>query len=329
MKPVLVCLLLGALLLEVNAASFNKASQHLRQPSYQEEKPKDKDEAAVVKVENNVREHHSKVMNAIDKFRAQVCAEMKDEFGVSFKTFSACHKFMKKTCQPGKDMKMDGDRKEVSSGAGFCKEYFPEAEKKAEEEVAKEEKAVKAAAPSPGPFPGPAPAPAPAKAKAEEKAPAPAPKKAMVAKGPAPAGAGPSPGPMNVPGPAPVPAPFIPGISGGKPWGPIAKDEAYYYKKGGKDMSRLHMSEDQKLPTNGYWGKLVEHEDMETSVGDWQQEFGPKSGGAHSAAEACRKYPDNPWCIRKGFGRMRSSSSPAFVHFVALFISLLAASMYQ
>merc|ERR1719272_886727 len=142
---------------------------------------------------------------------------------------------------------MDGDHHEVSSGEGFCTEYFPQAEKKAEAEVAKEESMP--ASPAPSPLPAPAPAPKPV---AEEKAPAPAPK--AVASAPAAAAPAPSPGPVGGPAPAPVPMPFIPGISGGKPWGPIAKDEAWYYKKEGKDIERMHMSEDQKLPTQGYWG---------------------------------------------------------------------------
>merc|ERR1719331_3408118 len=112
-------------------------------------------------------------MKSIDKFRAEVCAEMKDQYGVAFKTFEACHEFMEKTCRPGKDMKMDGDSREVSSGEGYCHEYFPEAEMKAKKEVAAEE-ALEVGGPSPGPFPAPGPGPAPAPAP-KKKAPAPAP----------------------------------------------------------------------------------------------------------------------------------------------------------
>lgn len=32
---------------------------------------------------------------------------------------------MYKACRPGKDKMMDGDKKEVSSGEGYCKVYFP------------------------------------------------------------------------------------------------------------------------------------------------------------------------------------------------------------
>jgi hypothetical protein len=53
------------------------------------------------------------------------------------------------------------------------------------------------------------------------------------------------------------------------------------------------MDEDMKLPTQGYIGKLVEHEDQETFTGDWQKEFGSKK-----MWKFCKKNPDNPWCPR-------------------------------
>lgn len=318
----------------VDAVSLGQASQSLRQPSYKhkEEPKEEKNKPAVVKVEDKARGHHSKMMEAIDRYRASICAQMKDEYGEKFKTFLACHEFMEKACRPQKDMEMDGDSEERSSGKGYCKEYFPEAEKKAKAEVEGEVFEVTAGGPSPGPAPGPGPGPAPAPAAAkEEKAPAPAPAatKASAKAAPAPAAGAPAPGPMGAPGPAPgpVPAPFIPGISGGKPYGAIAENEAYYYKKDGKDYKvRMHMDEKLGLPTQGYWGKLVEHEDMETSTDDWMREFGPKSGQG-SIAEACRKHPDSPWCIRKGFGRHRSSGTSAFAS-VPLLIALLATSLF-
>merc|ERR1719498_1463623 len=117
--------------------------------------------------------------------------------------------------------------------------------------------------------------------------PAPAPQAASASPAP-----GPLPSPAAGPAPAPVPAPFVPGISAGKPWGTIADDEKYYYKKGGKHDSRLHMSEEMKLPEQGYWGKLIEHEDKKTATGDWGHEFGPRSG--HDSFEAiCRQHPEN------------------------------------
>lgn len=250
----------------------------------------------------------ARVMDMINKFRAEICFKMKDEHGKKFDTFKECEDFMEEACEPGKDKTMDGDRKEVTSGEGYCKEYFPAAKKKAEEEVDKEDKEKAAAAPAglsgaPGPAPAPAPAPesaapAPAPAKAEE-APAPAPK----AKGDSPAPApGPGSSPSGAPGPSPVASgDFTPGKSKGQPAG-VKDDEKYYYAKGGKDMDRMHMDENMKLPTQGYWGKLVEHEDMETATADWGKEFGPGSGHASYAA-ICKDHPENPWCQDQGFNR--------------------------
>lgn len=270
------------------------------------------------------KKHDKKVMDAISKFRAEICYKMRQEHGKEFASYEACEKFMTDACHPGKDDTMDGDSKEVTSKEGFCKEYFPMARKKAEEVVTHEEELEDEAAhhvgPAPSPFPFPAPAPAPAK---KEEAPAPAPAKPAAA-GPAPAASAPAPGPMGMPGPAPapVPAPFIPGISGGKPWGPIGDDEKYYFKKGGKHNDRLHMKEDLKLPAQGYWGKLVEHEDMKTVNADWGREFGPQAG--HESYRAiCAKNPDNPWCYEQGYSRHHRSSSPAVALPVLSFVCAL------
>merc|ERR1719498_586526 len=123
---------------------------------------------------------------------------MKVEHGMDFKTFDDCEKFMKDACNPGRDKQMDGDKKEVTSGEGYCEEYFPEAEKKAKKQIddedAKKEEAIKEEKPEVvlgGPAPGPATGPAPAPAKA-----AAAPAQAPAAAGPA-AGGAPSPGPMG------------------------------------------------------------------------------------------------------------------------------------
>lgn len=284
------------------------AGSQLPIPGMEEEEPKKK-------------EHDQKVMDAISKFRAEVCFDMKKEHDKDFSSFEACEEYMTKVCHPGKDDQMDGDSKEVTSEQGFCKEYFPMAKKKAEEEVKKEEEAaiteVVAASPGSSPFPAPGPAPGPAPAPAQ-KAPAPAPVASGAGPGPAPA-----PGPMAGPAPGPVPAPFIPGVSAGKPFGAIPDDEAYYYKAGGKHDDRLHMSESMKLPTQGYWGKLVEHEDMKTVIEDWGHEFGPHSGH-DSVATICAKHPENPWCYEQGFGRHRSSAPAVAAHFVPLMCALFS-----
>lgn len=203
-------------------------------------------------------------MDMINKFRAEVCAKLKDEHGKKFESFEKCKDFMKTACNPGKDGVMDGDGKEVTSGEGFCNSYFEEQEA--------EKKLKKAPAPAP---PAPAP-PAPALPAPVPAPPAPAPE---VIAAPAPAAA--------IPAPAPAPA-------------PVADDEAYYYKKDGKWSGRLHMDEKLKLPAQGYWGKLVEHEDQKTVTGDWGSEFGPAA--AHrSYFKICKDHPDNVWCERQGF----------------------------
>lgn len=265
------------------------------------------------------KKHDQKVMDAIKQFRAEICYKMLKEHGTKFSSHKACEEYMEDACHPGKDDQMDGDGSEVTSEKGYCKQYFPEAKKKAEkkvhdEEIKEEQGKLEIASPYPGPSPGPSPAPAPSK-----KAPAPAPAAAV----PSPA---PAPGPMGAPGPAPgpVPAPFIPGVSHGKPHGPVPDDEAYYYKDGGKHDDRLHMSEDMKLPTQGYWGKLVEHEDMKTSIEDWGHEFGPQAG--HPSMQAiCAKHPESQWCYEQGYHKHHRSSCPTGVaHALSLVCALVA-----
>jgi len=232
-------------------------------------------------------EKKKKLMDAINQFRAQVCADMHKEMGKEFGSYEECRDFMKKACKPGKDRQMDGDSKEMTSGKGFCNEFFPAAEKKAKEEVEKEEvKEVKAR---------------PVEDTVVDAGPAPAP------------GAAPSPGvagaPGPSPGPGPAPGPYVPGISEGPPPIPPAEDEKYYFSKGGKDpVARVHMDEKLKLPAQGYWGKLIEHEDGETATGDWQKEFGPQAT-QDTYRKICAAHPDNPWCTEQGYHR-HSAAAP-------------------
>jgi len=39
--------------------------------------------------------------------------------------------------------------------------------------------------------------------------------------------------------------------------------------------NRYHMSEQVSLPSQGFVGHPVEHNDMETWTDDWQREYGP------------------------------------------------------
>lgn len=310
LKPVMN-LLLPCVILAVEAAAVAGSANQLRAPIHKAQPimpdvalgQHASEHAVIPGLKSNIipAEKNSKgqrLMDAISKFRAEVCYQMKVEHGMEFKTFKDCNKFMEDACKPGKDKLMDGDKKEVTSGEGYCAEYFPKAEKKAKEQVEKEDAEKPTEAPKAVPAPAPAPAPLPVAA-----APAPA----VVAAVPAPAPAG---APAGGPGPAPVPGPFRPGVDSGKPWGAIADDEAYYYAKKGKDPMRLHMSESMKLPTQGYWGKLVEHEDMKTSVDDWGHEFGPQAGH-EKFTEICRQHPENDWCRQNGYvHRHHRSSSP-------------------
>lgn len=277
------------------------------------------------KVVTHSREEEGKpdkraLMGMIDQFRAEVCANLKDEHGKKFESYGDCKKFMKKTCNPGKDKMMDGGKKEVTSGKGFCEEYFPklkkaeEAEKKLKEEEAKEAAAVPAPAPAVVPAPAPAPAPEP---EATTTGPAPAPAEASL----------PAPAPAAAPGPAPGPAaPFTPGKSAGKPSG-VEDDEAWYYKKGGKWSGRIHMDADLKLPSQGYWGKLIEHDDKKTATGDWGSEFG-RAADHRTYSEICKEYPDNAWCQRNGHHK-HSSGSRATVHLIALVAPLAFWAFYK
>jgi len=235
------------------------------------------------------KEDKRKQMDFINKFRAEVCAKMKDEHGKDFASYEKCKDFMKDACNPGKDNTMDGDGKEVTTGSGFCEEYF--AAQKEEEEVKKQGGSMPAfpVAPAPAPGgPGPAPAPAP-------KVDTPA---------PAPAKAGSAPAPGGAPSPAPSPV-------------PLADDEAWYFKKNGVSAGRLHMDEKMKLPSQGYWGKLVGHDDQKSVTGDWGKEFGAKAGH-QTYADICKDHPDNEWCVKKGFGTHEASGRKTVVSALAL-----------
>lgn len=81
-------------------------------------------------------------------------------------------------------------------------------------------------------------------------------------------------------------------------------------------MKRVHMDESKKLPTQGYYGKLVEHNDQKTATEDWGQEWNKASYNAF-----CAKNPDNPWC--EGSHHMHSTASCLAVS-VALSLVCLA-----
>jgi len=252
-----------------------------------------------------------KVMNAINKFRAEVCYRMKKEHGVEFGGLDKCEKFMKKACRPGNDEKMDGDHHEITSGDGYCREFFPVAERKAikqveEEEEEEEDKATmeegegkvrKPVATPPkdlAPARGAAAPQEPATKEQQRVSPSPAPQAVLA---------------------SPSGAPRQPDTLG--------DDEAYYYKDGGKSPIRLHMDEDLKLPTQGYWGKLVSHDDMETVTEDWGVEFGSHAGFG-TEESYCKSYCNTKWCIRRGYCD-REHNNSGVLSSVNAFVFLLVA----
>jgi hypothetical protein len=284
------------------------------------------------------------MMGPINKFRAKVCSDMKDEHGKRFGSFEACDKFMRKACNPGRDRRMDGDKREITSGEGFCKKFFGT---EVNDEKQQEKTEEKAAAPEPETLVPTAPEPEPV----------------VVAAAPAPA-----------PAPAGAPAPYRPThgdtvtilstpntkktfpegigknftikidehtaqpyqVEGSSAWlfendVQLAKkkvplpDEKWYYKNGGTDVGRYHMDESLKLPSQGYWGKLVEHEDMQTGTGDWQKEGGRNS---KSRRKICETHPENTWC-QQYIGALdaeeneRSGASAVTMHRVALALAMV------
>jgi len=231
-------------------------------------------------------EPRNHLMSAINMFRASICAKLKGTHGEHFDTFDACKKFMESVCKPGGDLVMDGDKGEVSTGKGYCDAYFHEqdaekelkkleGEEKAKEDIEKLDSLTEEEEVQKGSPQAPAPAPAPAAA-AVPVAP-----DGMVA-------------------PAATPEPNV-----------IDDDEKWYYKNGGNWEGRLHMDGDLKLPSQGYWGKLVEHEDQKSVTGDWGSEFGHTSKH-RSYSDICKDFPDSSWCKRQGFGPSHHKHSFAY-----------------
>jgi len=277
-----------------------------------------------------------KLMGAISQYRAKICADMKDEHGLEFKSYDACDKFMTTTCHPGKDHKMDGDSRERTSGHGHCEKFFAKepkdeekdegGKKKTEGVVERLSKAPKFEAPK-NPFEDGQTETSEEEKEADEaiheveeqekeknnigsdkhqqahhKS---AEDAVAAASAPSPAVAG---------GPAPGPTPKA-----------LPKDEQWYFKNGGTDPGRYHMDEKKKLPAQGYWGKLVEHEDGETSTGDWQKEFGY---GKDPTSKICEKHPDSSWCqeyySQHPQKRLKRSSATTVTMGRAVFASALA-----
>jgi len=117
-------------------------------------------------------------------------------------------------------------------------------------------------------------------------------------------GAGPAPSPMAA-APAPVPAPTSTVASSSsatttetteapKPPPPAEKGEWKF------DFNKV----ERPLPTHGYHGPLVEHDDGDTWTGDWRKEWPTGHESEKQAiARICEDFPENEWCKRQGHGR--------------------------
>lgn len=59
------------------------------------------------------------------------------------------------------------------------------------------------------------------------------------------------------------------------------------------------MDESEKMPSQGFDGELVAHDNMVTQTADWHSEYGPHAGPSYEAI--CAQYPDNTWCKYRGY----------------------------
>jgi len=72
----------------------------------------------------NITGPGNKLMDAITKMQVETCVHMKKMHSEDFDAFKRCLELLSKLCRPGNDLKMDGDKKEKSTGEGFCKTFF-------------------------------------------------------------------------------------------------------------------------------------------------------------------------------------------------------------
>merc|ERR1719191_1122198 len=67
--------------------------------------------------------------------------------------------------------------------------------------------------------------------------------------------------------------------------------EASVRTRGAQQLSKVHTHKEEPaaapaapLPEQGFEGKPVAHADMDTYIGDWRREYGPKGPPMHPAA---------------------------------------------
>mmetsp|Transcript_36960 Transcript_36960/g.73144 ORF Transcript_36960/g.73144 Transcript_36960/m.73144 type:complete len:259 (+) Transcript_36960:27-803(+) len=64
------------------------------------------------------------VGHRIGRMLVKTCVRLKKRWGSKFESHGDCVEWMRKICNPGKDMKMNGEHFETPSGDGFCQAYF-------------------------------------------------------------------------------------------------------------------------------------------------------------------------------------------------------------
>jgi len=244
---------------------------------------------------------------------ARKCADIAKTKGPNSEEYKECLPFMEKLCVPGDDMLMDGDKKENSTGDGYCQIFFPKP-------------AAAGAAPAPA---AAAPAAAPPAAAAPAPAAAPEAKAAAISGGGeqkleggagaagAGAGAGAA-GAARAAGAGAVGGAGAAGVAGAPaPAAALAPSPAGWGSPAGAPGGapagnpRYHMSERKGLPAQGYEGEKVEHNDMKTQVDDWRKEYGPDHPQYEELEKICDRYPGNEWCRKYGPKPQSPSPPPA------------------
>jgi len=68
------------------------------------------------------------------------------------------------------------------------------------------------------------------------------------------------------------------------------------------------MNEGEKIPSQGFSGELVAHDNMVTQTEDWRSEYGPHHGPSYE--RICAQYPDNLWCKLRGYHDKKAAPAP-------------------
>merc|ERR1719277_1370690 len=65
--------------------------------------------------------------------------------------------------------------------------------------------------------------------------------------------------------------------------------------------------EGNKIPSQGFSGKPVAHEDRVTMTDDWNREYGKHH---RTFEEICAEYPENEWCKVNGYHPTTTTTPP-------------------